>query len=104
MKDFLESVDSSVQRDKPETYRFPDPFGKGIVVEFGGMRVLNFTQFDWVSAGQSEFLWFTRGIPNVQQIFKRIWNTEDLITSYDGFGVFPPHEYVFCILLIVYFV
>jgi hypothetical protein len=43
--------------------------------------------------GQSKFNWTVRGNANVQKIFSKIWNTDDLITSYDGFGVFRPYQY-----------
>jgi len=45
------------------------------------------------SVGQSKFNWTVRGNANVQKIFSKIWNTDDLITSYDGFGVFRPYQY-----------
>lgn len=43
-------------------------------------------------AGQSSFLWFVRDNKNIHKIFSKIWNTEDLITSYDGFGAFRPYD------------
>ena len=38
--------------------------------------------------GQSEFLWFIRGNPNVKHVFSRIWNSNELCVSFDGAGCF----------------
>jgi len=80
--DFIEKVAPGVSRADPTTWdhpSWPDPFGKGIV---SGDAV-----------GQSEFLWFCRGIPNVKSVFAQIWGTQDLITSFDGFCIWRPIEY-----------
>ena len=44
-------------------------------------------------AGQSEFMWFCRGHHNVRRLFSAIWDTPDLITSFDGFCVHRPWEH-----------
>jgi len=80
--DFLESVTPGVKRGVPETYAtasWPDPFGKGIVCGDG--------------AGQSTFQWFVRGIAKVQKVYAKIWGTDELITSFDGFCIHRPWEY-----------
>jgi len=62
-----------------DTPGWPDPYRKGIIASNG--------------VGQSEFLWFCRGITNVQSIFKSVWKTEELITSFDGFCFHRAFEY-----------
>eukprot|EP00466_Bigelowiella_natans_P002039 jgi/Bigna1/90374/estExt_fgenesh1_pg.C_680075 len=44
-------------------------------------------------AGQSPFSWFVRSRGRVKQVFSSIWDTDDLIVSFDGFGVFRPWSY-----------
>lgn len=44
-------------------------------------------------AGQSEFLWNIRSNRQVKKIYARIWNTEQLLTSFDGCGVFRDWRY-----------
>eukprot|EP01087_Luapelamoeba_hula_P024690 TRINITY_DN9496_c1_g1_i1.p1 TRINITY_DN9496_c1_g1~~TRINITY_DN9496_c1_g1_i1.p1 ORF type:complete len:316 (-),score=43.19 TRINITY_DN9496_c1_g1_i1:1092-2006(-) len=82
--DFIESrPQNKAQRNDPLTWTdelgWPDPYGNGIIVGDG--------------AGHCEFQWFVRGVPAVQQVYKNIWNTEELITSFDGFCMFRPAEY-----------
>jgi len=43
--------------------------------------------------GQSDFMWFVRTRSKVREAFAQIWGTEDLITSFDGCGVFRPWAY-----------
>jgi hypothetical protein len=45
--------------------------------------------------GQSEFSWHLRTLPKVREAFRRIWNTNDLIVSYDGANVFRPWHHGF---------
>jgi len=40
--------------------------------------------------GQSELLWYLRSLPQLRQVFKSIWGTDALVTSFDGAGVFRP--------------
>lgn len=35
-------------------------------------------------AGHQRHAWFIRTRPSVQDVFKRLWNTDDLVVSYDG--------------------
>ncbi len=42
------------------------------------------------SIGQSEFQWYLRGIPAVKDVFASLWNTRDLLVSFDAAGVFRP--------------
>ena len=40
--------------------------------------------------GNSQVQWFVRSIPMIKDIFARIWQTRDLLTSMDGIGLFRP--------------
>lgn len=40
--------------------------------------------------GQSKFCWFTRLLPKVKEAFKSIWETDDLLVSFDGGNIFRP--------------
>jgi len=80
--DFLENLGIGINRHDEKTWdtpEWPDPYGKGILASH--------------SVGQCELLWFARGIPAVKEIFSHIWNTNDLITSFDGFCFHRPFEY-----------
>ena len=52
----------------------PLMYGKGMAV-FNGF-------------GQSDFMWKLRTNPNIQNIFKKVHNCEELVTSLDGFSLF----------------
>jgi hypothetical protein len=41
-------------------------------------------------AGQSELNWYIRTLPRVREVFEHVWDTQDLLTSFDVFGVFRP--------------
>jgi len=45
--------------------------------------------------GQSAFLWHLRTLHNVRRVFECIWNTSDLIVSFDGANVFRPWNHGF---------
>ena len=57
---------------------YPGIFGKGMCV-FNGM-------------GQSYFSWFLRTHPNIKSIYSSIYDTDDLITSMDGFSLFVSNK------------
>lgn len=85
--DFIESADQTgrVKRDDVNSWQDSEkkncgwPAGKedGIIHERG--------------IGQSELLWYLRSLPSVRKIFSSIWQTEELVTSFDGAGVFRPY-------------
>eukprot|EP01090_Pellita_catalonica_P001962 TRINITY_DN11658_c0_g1_i1.p1 TRINITY_DN11658_c0_g1~~TRINITY_DN11658_c0_g1_i1.p1 ORF type:complete len:342 (+),score=40.34 TRINITY_DN11658_c0_g1_i1:31-1056(+) len=81
--DYIEGLgEGLIKRDDVKSWgssRWPDPYGKGIVAGDG--------------VGQSEFLWYCRGIPKVKKIFQTIWNEEEVVTSFDGFCIHRPFEY-----------
>jgi len=43
--------------------------------------------------GQSDFMWHLRLLPRVKAAFSAIWNTDDLIVSFDGGNAFRPWTY-----------
>jgi ectoine hydroxylase-related dioxygenase (phytanoyl-CoA dioxygenase family) len=59
--------------------QIPASIGTGVVFDYG--------------IGQSEFLWYLRGLPKVREAFASIWGTSKLLTSFDGCGVFRPWHY-----------
>lgn len=42
--------------------------------------------------GHTAFAWYTRTRPKVQEIFRQLWETNDLIVSFDGSCYFPQGE------------
>jgi hypothetical protein len=42
----------------------------------------------WNGLGQSNFMWYLRTHPNILNIFKDYYETDDLVTSFDGFSLF----------------
>jgi len=80
--DFLEGLGVGISRNDIQSWNvegWPNPFANGIVPGAG--------------VGQSAFLWFVRGLPSVKTIFSKIWNTDELITSFDGLCIHRPFEY-----------
>jgi len=72
----------NIHRDDPQTWgnnNWPGNRQNGIISEDG--------------IGQSEFLWYLRGIPNVKKAFASIWKSDKLLVSFDGCGLFRPTEY-----------
>ncbi|CAF3746185.1 unnamed protein product [Rotaria sp. Silwood1] len=43
--------------------------------------------------GQSDFMWNIRSNRKVKRVFTRIWNTNELLVSFDGCGVFRNWHY-----------
>lgn len=41
--------------------------------------------------GQSQVLWYLRGLPRLKKAFADLWGTEHLVSSMDGAGVFRPY-------------
>lgn len=82
---FWEFVDRSgrgAQRSRPETwdaYRWIGSSDTGIIHSYG--------------IGQSQFMWLLRSLKPVVKAFRTIWSIDDVITSFDGAGVFRPWQY-----------
>uniref|UniRef100_A0A6B2LAA0 Phytanoyl-CoA dioxygenase n=1 Tax=Arcella intermedia TaxID=1963864 RepID=A0A6B2LAA0_9EUKA len=66
-------------RNSWDTLKWPDPFGKGIICSDG--------------VGQSELMWYARSLPKVHTIYSKIWDTTELMTSFDGYCFWRPFEY-----------
>ena len=63
--------------DDPESWSInntPIMWGKGMAI-FNGF-------------GQSDFMWYLRTHPEIKNIFKMVYNSNQLVTSMDGFSVF----------------
>ena len=45
--------------------------------------------FKYFDVGHQRFAWLIRTNPKVQNIFKRIWKTNELVTSFDGCCYYP---------------
>jgi len=75
--EFLGSVEPPMRRDDPSTWvNFPGSADNGVISGFG--------------VGQSRFMWYLRGLPGVKRAYEVAWNTKDLLSSFDGCGVFRP--------------
>ena len=73
---FLEGAGVGAVRDRPESWIRSAPNQYGIVWEYG--------------VGQSRLMWFLRTRPRLLRMFSLVWGTSDLITSFEGFSMFPP--------------
>lgn len=80
--DLAERQQPAIKRDDPATWEDSTWVAASDVGIMSGYGV-----------GQSEFLWHVRQLPKVKEAFSKVWETDDLIVSYDGCGVFRPFEY-----------
>nr|QYA18863.1 oxidoreductase [Clandestinovirus] len=79
---FFESLGSGIDRNDPKTWDnegWPNTFCNGIISQHG--------------VGQSTFLWYLRLLPSIRSIFETIWNTTELLVSFDGANAFRPYTY-----------
>jgi len=77
--DYLEDLGTGIDRSDPETWnddRWPTCAHGGIMPSYG--------------IGHSESQWFLRSIPNVKKAFAKIWDTEELLTSFDAVSLWRP--------------
>ena len=80
MWNFFEGLDQGISRADPSTWHnWTGRLNNGIIYQNG--------------IGQSDLLWFLRSRPPVKRAFANIWDTDDLVTSFDGMGVFRPWQY-----------
>lgn len=82
MWNWLEGLGSGIKRDDITTWtneNWPDRQKNGVLA--------------WNGIGQSEFLWYLRSHSNIIQIFRQLWKTDNLLTSFDGAGIFRPWQY-----------
>lgn len=75
---WLENLKSGIDRNNSDTWlkneTFPEQI-KGIINSYG--------------IGQSVFMWKVRTNHNIIKVFQDIWETNDLITSFDGACIYP---------------
>lgn len=84
MWDYLESIpNTQVKRDDIKTWGIP---GDWLPSETNG--ILHGFGF-----GQCDFMWYLRLLPEVRSVFSAIWETDDLLVSFDGGNVFRPWKY-----------
>ena len=77
--DYLESLGTGIDRHNSATWdddRWPTSAHGGILPSYG--------------IGHSESQWYLRSIPNVKKAFAKIWDTEELLTSFDGVSLWRP--------------
>ncbi len=79
---FSENVTPELKRDDPTTWK-----GKNWIADTSN-GIHNARGFN-----HSDFLWNARMLPAVRKAFGAIWNTDDLIVSYDAGNVFRPWKF-----------
>ena len=80
-KQDIETVSPKFNFDDQSTWTIdtcPLMFGKGMAV-FNGF-------------GQSDFMWHLRTNQTIQSIFKQVYDTDELVTSMDGFSLFVSKD------------
>ena len=76
--DFFEGTNMGVSRHDAETWIKNGPNSYGIFWGFG--------------SGHSRFMWHIRTLPRLLQMFELVWGSSDLLTSFEGFSMFPPER------------
>mmetsp|Transcript_5027 Transcript_5027/g.6388 ORF Transcript_5027/g.6388 Transcript_5027/m.6388 type:complete len:341 (-) Transcript_5027:328-1350(-) len=80
--DFLQNLEGNeIRHDDVATWEdnwLPSP-QNGILAGFG--------------FGQCDFMWHLRLLPKIKSAFAAIWETDDLIVSFDGGNMFRPWKY-----------
>jgi len=79
--DWMEGLGSGIDRNDINTWinkNWPSKarFGTGVIHTCG--------------VGQSDAQWYIRTRPPVREVFENIWNTKELLTSFDGFAAWRP--------------
>jgi hypothetical protein len=77
--DYLEALGTGINRLDANTWdddRWPTAVHGGILPGFG--------------IGQTDAQWYIRDMPKVKQAFASIWNTDDLLVSFDGVSLWRP--------------
>ena len=77
--DYLEELGTGIDRKDPATWgndNWPTCAHGGIMPSYG--------------IGHSKAQWFVRGVPNVKKAFAKIWDTEELLSSFDGVSLWRP--------------
>ncbi len=77
--DYLEELGTGIDRTDPDSWgddRWPTAVHGGILPSYG--------------IGHTAAQWFIRDVPDVKASFAAIWDTEDLLTSFDGVTLWRP--------------
>ena len=77
--DYLEELGTGIDREDSSTWgddRWPTAVHGGILPSFG--------------IGHSAAQWFIRDVEGVKASFAAIWDTDDLLTSFDGVSIWRP--------------
>jgi hypothetical protein len=77
--DYLEGLGTGIDRHVPATWddeRWPTAVHGGILPGHG--------------IGHSAAQWFIRAAPNVKKTFAAVWDTDDLLVSFDGMALWRP--------------
>ncbi len=76
---YLEALGTGIDRSDVTTWdddRWPTAVHGGILPGHG--------------IGHSEAQWFIRDVPNVKRAFASVWDTDDLLVSFDGMALWRP--------------
>ena len=82
MWDYLEGLSTGIDREDKNTWtddKWPTAVHGGILPSYG--------------VGHSEMQWYLRDIDNVSKCFASIWDTDELLTSFDGITIWRPWTY-----------
>ena len=80
--DYLEELGTGIDRTDVSTWdddRWPTAVHGAILPSYG--------------VGHSEAQWYIRDIPKVKQAFAQVWDTNDLLVSFDGVTIWRPWTY-----------
>lgn len=80
-KQDMNQISPTFKLEDPSTFcieNTPLMFGKGMAVYNG-----------W---GQSDFMWHVRTNPKIKSIYQKIYDTDDLVVSLDGFSLFVSNK------------
>ena len=77
---WLSNLETGIDRNNPNTWtaKYWPPSRHGIIHK--------------IPVGMEEFAWNVRSHPNVIDVFQKIWNTDDLLSSFDSIGISKPPE------------
>ena len=76
--DWLEGLETGIDRNKPETWKTLPKGGwpmnvRGIIKHY--------------KVGHSQFVWDIRCEPNVIKVFQKLWNEDELLVSFDAVNI-----------------
>ena len=80
--DYLEGLGTGIDRSKVDTWdddRWPTTVHGAILPSYG--------------IGHTAAQWYIRDIPNVKEAFAQVWDTDDLLVSFDGVTIWRPWTY-----------